>query len=268
MLRTPFAVLIALLSLTVPAGFAQQTASSSLLSSSEPGGYANGVTPVSTGRSGALSGLGIGVQVGLLGAGVQVATPLTSHLNLRAGSNFLNYNNDGSTSGVNYTANLRFRSVETEVDWFPGGRSFHISPGALVYNGNEVTGNARIPAGGSFSINGTNYISDPSDPVSGSGSVHFPKAAPKLTVGWGSLMPRGEHRVSVPFDIGFAYMGDPKTVLNFSGSVCDSAMQGCESIASDPDAQANVAAEQKKLQKDASYARFFPLVSTGFAFRF
>jgi len=267
MIFTRPTLLAALLSLSLPAAFAQ-TGSSSLLAPSAPGGYANGVTPVSSGRTGPLSGLGIGIQVGLLGAGLQLATPLSSRLNLRAGANFLNYADSGSTSGVNYTANLRFRSVETSVDWFPFGRSFHISPGALVYNGNQITGNALIPPGDSFSINGTSYVSDPSDPVSGSGSLRFPKAAPKLTVGWGSLLPRAEHRVSVPFDIGFAYMGTPATVLNFTGSVCDSGMQGCQSIATDPDAQANVAAEQQKLQKDANYARFFPLVSTGFALRF
>lgn len=247
----------------------QQPSSFSLLAAPDTagGGYVNGTTPASA-HGGPFSGLGIGVQVGLLGAGVQVATPIASRMNLRVGGNILSFSDSGSTSGVNYTANLRFRSAQAGVDWFPWGRSFHISPGALVYDGNQVTGNALIPAGSSFTLNGTSYVSDPADPANGSGSLQFAKAAPMVTVGWGNLVPRGEHHVSFPFEMGFAYLGEPKTVLSFTGSVCDSGMQGCESIASDPSAQANVAAEQAKFEKDARYARFFPILSQGFAFRF
>lgn len=253
----------------VSTAVAQQTSSSSLLAadSAAGGGYISGMTPPSA-RTGPFSALGVGVQVGLLGPGVQVATPLTRGLNLRLGANLLDFNQSGATSGVNYTANLRLRSAQASVDWYPWGRSFHISPGALVYDGNQITGNALIPAGDSFSINGTSYVSDPADPVSGSGNLHFPKAAPALTIGWGSLVPRGERRVSFPFEMGVAYLGLPTTVLTFTGSVCDSGMQGCQLIATDPTAQANVAAEQQKLQKDANYARFFPLISQGFALRF
>lgn len=252
----------------VSTGLAQQPMSSSLLATTPGGGgYISGTTPVSA-HGGPFSGLGMGIQVGLLGAGVQMATPLSYRTNLRVGGNFLNFNDSGSTSGVNYTANLRFRSGEASVDWYPWGRSFHISPGALVYDGNEITGNALIPAGQSFTLNGTDYVSDPADPVRGSGSLRFAKAAPKLTIGWGNLLPRGERHVSFPFEMGFAYLGQPTTLLSFAGSVCDSGMQGCQSIATDPSAQANVAAEQQKFQKDATYARFFPLISQGFAVRF
>lgn len=87
-------------------------------------------------------------------------------------------------------------------------------------------------------------------------------------MGWGNLVPRSERHFSFPVELGFSYMGDTKVALHFTGSVCDSGMQGCQSIADDPTAQANVTAEQQKLYKDARYARFFPLLSTGFAFRF
>lgn len=258
---------LSVLSLCVTAALAQPNDSSSLIATSSPAaGYTNGVSPVSTGRTGPFSTVGLGVQIGLLGPGIQIATPLSSHLNLRAGGNMFQYTQSGSNSGVNYNANLRFQSAEASVDWFPFRRSFHISPGALVYNGNQITGKANIPGGSSFTLNGMSYVSDPADPVNGSGSLHFAKAAPKITIGWGSILPRAEHRVSMPFDIGFAYMGQPTTALNFTGSVCYSGY--CQSIANDPQVQANVAAEQQKFQKDATYARFFPLLSTGFAFRF
>lgn len=264
------------LSLAVPVAFAQQSSSSLVAPEFLAGGGAtpaalgSSVTtmPASANRPGGFPGIGFGVKIGLFGAGVEVAAPLSYHFNVRAGGNFFNYDDSGSTNGVNYTADLRLRSAEASLDWFPWRSGFHISPGALVYNGNQVNGNALIPAGDSFTLNGTSYVSDPADPVRGTGNLVFPKAAPKLTIGWGSLVPREGHRVSFPFEVGVAYVGDPKVALTFTGSVCDSGMQGCQSIANDPSAQANVAAEQKKFSKDADYARFFPILSQGFAVRF
>jgi hypothetical protein len=264
------------LSLGVPAAIAQQN-SSSLISpeflgggGAAPAAFGASVTtmPASASRPGGFPGIGVGVKIGLFGPGIEVGVPVSYHFNVRAGGNFFNYADSGSTNGVNYTANLRLRSAEASLDWFPWGRGFHISPGALVYNGNQIKGNAIIPPGDSFTLNGTNYVSDPSDPAHGTGNLVFPKAAPKLTIGWGSLVPREGHHVSFPFEVGVAYVGDPKVALTFTGSVCDAGMQGCQSITNDPSAQANVAAEQQKFSKDADYARFFPILSQGFAVRF
>ena len=265
------------LSLAVPAAFTQQSSSSLVAPELLAGGGAaipaslgaSATTmPASASRPGGFPGVGVGVKIGLFGAGVEVAATVSYHFNVRAGGNFFSYDDSGSTNGVNYTADLRLRSAEASVDWFPWRGGFHISPGALVYNGNQINGNALIPAGDSFTLNGTSYVSDPSDPAHGTGNLVFPKAAPKLTIGWGSLVPREGHRVSFPFEVGFAYVGDPKVALTFTGSVCDQGMQGCQSITNDPSAQANVAAEQKKFSKDADYARFFPILSQGFAVRF
>lgn len=216
------------------------------------------------------SSVAVGVNAGVLGIGAETAIPLSQHFNLRAGGHFFNFNDALSTDGVNYTANLRLRSAQTSVDWFPWARSFHVSAGALLFNGNRITANALIPGGSSFTLNGTSYISGATDPVHGAGSVRFGKAAPMLTAGWGNLLSREGRHFSFPFEAGFAYTGDPKTSLGFTGTVCYD-YQGtpeCESIASDPMVQANILAEQNKLAHDASYARFFPVLSTGFGYRF
>jgi hypothetical protein len=271
MRRVPAALLAMSLLLVAPTGFAQQSSRSSLIAfASDPApGAAPAISrvpqPMAVRRPFQTA---LGVKVSPLGIGVETAVPLSSRFNLRAGTNFFGYGGTFSSSGVNYTANLHFLSVETSLDWFPWGRSFHISPGALIYNGNRITGNALIPAGDNFTLNGTSYVSDPADPAHGSGNLQFAEAAPKLTIGWGNLVPRIEKHFSFPVELGFAYMGDPKVALHFTGSVCDSGMQGCQSIANDQAAQANVAAEQQRLYKDARYARFFPLLSTGFAYRF
>lgn len=221
-----------------------------------------------TAHTGPFSGFALGVNVGLLGVGVQTATPLSKRLNLSGGANFFSYSDGLTSDGVQYNANLRFRSAEASLDWFPMAGGFHISPGALLYNGNQVTANATVPGGQTFTLNSVQYISSTTAPVTGTGSVTFNKAAPKVTVGFGNMLPRSGRHVSVPVELGFAYVGDPKVALNLAGTVCDPNGQNCEAIASSTAVQANVAGQQQKLQNDVSVAKIYPIFRTGLAFSF
>ena len=208
--------------------------------------------------------------MGLLGIGVEAATPLSTHLNLRGGGNFFGYTDNLTSNGINYNANLHFRSAEASLDWFPWAKGFHLSPGALLYNGNRITADAAVPAGDTFTLNNYTYTSSTAAPVSGTGSIKFNKAAPKFTVGWGNMLPRSGRRFSVPVEIGFAYFGTPRVALTLNGTACYD-YQGqnyCSAVATNPTIQANLMAQQQKISKDVSPARFFPLISTGFAYRF
>lgn len=216
----------------------------------------------------AFSQLAVGVKFSTFGLGIELATPLSQHFNFRIGGNFFQYTDHLTTDGIHYDAALNYSSAEASIDWFPWGRSFHISPGALVYSGNRITANGMVPGGTTFTVNNTNYLSSPTDPVGGNARIDFAHAAPMLTVGWGNLIPRSTRNFSFPFEMGFAYVGDPKVNLNFQGTVCDANDLGCASANSDPTFQANVAAEKTKIQNDANYARFYPILSLGFAYRF
>jgi hypothetical protein len=273
------ALTVVALSLALPAGFAQHD-SSSLLA---PGFLSNGGAPNSTNSgaaaatlpvrqtgAGGFAGVGIAAKIGLLGPGVEVAVPVAPHVNVRGGGNFFSYSDTLTSDGIAYNADLRFRSAEASLDWFPGRGGFHISPGALVYNGNQITGGASVAAGGTFTLDGTTYTSSATDPVTGVGSLTMNKVAPKLTVGWGNLVPRGERHYSFPFEVGFAYIGAPKFALTLAGTACYN-YQGtpyCDSVATDQNIQANLAAEQAKISNDVSAVRFFPILSQGFAVRF
>lgn len=263
----------ALLFLPVVGAWAQQPGALGFSSStltfapSSAGGSASGQTAAPI-YSRPFSGLGIGVKVGLLGVGVEAATPLSRMLNLRGGANFFSYSDTFTSDGITYDASLRFRSGEASIDWFPWGRGFHISGGALIYNGNQIAGSVLVPGGQTFTLNSVTYMSSTTDPVTGAGSVTFTKAAPRLTIGWGNMLPRSGRHVSVPFELGFAYVGDPKVALNLTGTVCDPSGANCQTIASDPSVQANVAAQQQKIANDAADARFYPILSIGVAFSF
>jgi hypothetical protein len=147
-------------------------------------------------------------------------------------------------------------------------KGLHVSPGVLLYNGNNVNANASVPGGHTFTLSNTTYMSDPANPVTGTGKLSLYKAAPMLLVGIGNLVPRSGRHFSSSFEIGAAYQGPPRVALNFSGGVCDPTGVFCRSISSDPTIQSNIAAEQAKLNKSASPYKFYPVLSFGFGYRF
>ena len=213
------------------------------------------------------SHVGIGIKFSTLGAGIEAAVPLAGKLNLRGGFNIFRYSRGITNNGINYNGNLHFQSGEAHLDWFPFG-GFHISPGLLFYNGNNVTATAAVPGGQAFSLGGTQYESDPSAPVSGTGTLDFVKVSPSIMVGVGNLIPRNGRHYSFLFEVGGAYQGSARVALNFTGNVCDPTGTICRSIASDPTVQANIQAQQLKIRNDVNPYRFFPVLSFGVGFNF
>lgn len=212
--------------------------------------------------------LGIGVKVSLLGAGVEGAVPLGGKLNVRAGFNAISYNRTFTKDGITYTGNLSWRSGEANVDWFPFGHSFHLSPGLIFYDGNKATANAAVPGGQTFTLSGTTYQSNAANPVSGSGKIDFDKAAPSFRIGFGNLIPRSGRHWSILAEVGAAYQGSPHAALNLAGSACAPNGTNCVNAATDPGVQANVQAEQAKLNHDLRFFKFYPLISIGFGYSF
>ncbi|HXN51367.1 MAG TPA: hypothetical protein VN943_05465 [Candidatus Acidoferrum sp.] len=211
--------------------------------------------------------IGVGVKVSTLGIGGEVAVAVSHRSNVRFGFNAFSYGHTFGKDGVTYKGNLDLRSAQATYDLFLL-RWFHVSPGVLVYNGNKVSANASVPGGQTFTLSNTNYVSDASDPVTGTGKLTVYKAAPMLLLGIGNLVPRSSRHFSASFEIGAAYQGPPRVTLNLSGSACDSTGLFCRSIGSDPTIQSNIAAEQAKLNKSASPYKFDPVISFGVGYKF
>ena len=213
--------------------------------------------------------VGIGFKVSLLGAGVEMATPIAHRANVRAGFNMIDYSRSFDKDSINYSGTLSFKTVEAHLDYFPWAKSFHISPGVLAYVGDPITANAVVAPGQSFSLGGTDYYSDATSPVTGNGKINFNRAAPMITVGWGNLVPRGETKhFSVPFEVGVAFQGSPKATLNLQGSVCDAPGVNCRTIASDATVQSQILSEQTKINNSMSFFKVYPIISVGFGYRF
>jgi len=212
---------------------------------------------------------GIGVKASLLGGGVEGAVRVTQRTNIRAGFNMFSYSRGFNKDGIAYNGQLSFKTVEAHYDIFPFAGSFHVSPGVLVYAGTPITATGSVPGGQSFSLGGTQYYSDTAAPVTGSGTIKFNRAAPMATFGWGNLISRKETKhFSVPVELGVAFQGSPKAVLNLAGNVCDQSGTICRSIASDPTVQANVQSEQNKVNNSMSFFKVYPIISVGLGYKF
>jgi hypothetical protein len=214
------------------------------------------------------SHVGIGVKVSLLGAGIEAATPITNRTNVRVGFNAFSYSRGFTNDGTNYNADLTFRSLESHFDWFPFAGRFHLSPGLMMYNGNQIKANAAVPGGQQFSLGGTSYTSDSANPITGTGKIGFNKVAPSFLLGWGNLIPRGNGHFSIPFEFGVLFQGSPQAALNLTGNACDANGLGCHNIATDTTFQNNVLAQQNKLNNDMSFFKAYPVISLGFGYKF
>lgn len=213
--------------------------------------------------------IGIGAKVSLLGIGIEAATPIARRINLRGGFNFLNYNRDFNNDGIHYDGQLNFRSAEAHLDWYLLG-GFHLSPGVLFYNGNKVTANASVPSGQTFTLGGTQYQSDPTgaNPVTGTGQLTWPKAAPSILAGFGNMLPRSGRHFGFNFEFGGEYMGAPTARLNLQGTACNTTTGQCVNAATDPGVQSSIEGQENKINHDLSPFRFFPQISLGFGINF
>lgn len=214
-----------------------------------------------------VSRFGAGVRLSTLGAGVEVGVALADKLNVRGGFNIFQYSRGFDHDGITYKGQLNLRSGEAHLDWYPLGHTFHLSPGLLVYNGNGATATANVPGGSAFTLGGTTYTSDPTNPIAGTGKLDFVKAAPTAMFGFGNLVPQNRH-FTYDFELGAVFQGSARTKLNLTGNACDATGLNCVNAATDPTVQANVVAEQNKINNKLSPFKYYPVISFGFGYRF
>lgn len=212
------------------------------------------------------SRMAIGTRMGTLGYGAQIATPLTSHLNLRGSANFFNFGYGMGVDGADYNSELHLKSGMVSVDYYPWHSSFHISPGLMIFK-STAGASMNVPGGNSFTLGDVEYTSDPNDPVHGSGTIKFGRTfMPALTIGFGNMIPRRERsHWSVPVDLGLAYTGQNSMSINLAGSACQ---QGYCMSTSYQEIQQNVVQEQNDINGSMKRFKIFPIVTTGVSYRF
>jgi hypothetical protein len=215
----------------------------------------------------ALPRFGVEGKGSTLGFGVEAATAVTSRSNVRIGVNLFGFGVNKTKDGISFDARLKMRSLQATFDYYLW-RGFHVSPGALLYNGNAVTASVSVPGGRSFRLSGTTYYSDANNPITGNADVSMWKTAPMILIGYGNLLPRNGRHFTANVDVGLVYEGAPAVALNLAGGTCDAQGLNCQTVSGNPAIQSSIQSEQAKLSHDLRLLRFYPVLSFGFGWRF
>ena len=209
--------------------------------------------------------LGVGVKMSSLGAGIEAATAVTRRSNVRVGFNIFSYGTDLTKDGIHYGGDLSLRSLQVLYDQYLIG-PLHVSPGLLLYNGNQLSGSASVPGGQSFSLGGTGFVSSAADPVHGTGYLNLGTTSPMVLIGVGNLLPRSRRHFAVNLEAGVIFQRAPQAKLTLNGSTCIGGF--CRPAASNPLVENRIQAEQDKINRDLDLLRFYPVISVGFGYKF
>ena len=206
-------------------------------------------------------------KAGISGLGFDVGTPLCSFANLRGGAQFFDHSLNPNANGLHTVGDLTLQNVQASVDLFPFRRSsFHISPGVTIHNDNHLFSSIYVLPGQAFSLGNADYVSDPTNPITGFSRFRLGNTiAPRLTVGWGNMLPKQGSKFSVPVEVGFQYISRPTLDLHLYGNACDSTGSCGDINASD--GPQNLASEVQMLNQDISGLRFYPILSIGLSYK-
>jgi hypothetical protein len=283
---------LTLVLLAASSGLFAQTSSSNfaLPSSSMPGASQSTASPVSHGAvnesPAPFSRLALSGGIGLGGINMQAAVNANRYLNIRGVGNYFSYsvNNikvgGSGSSGSDVSGTLNFAEGGVALDYFPWpNHGFRLSPGVTFYNQNGASATGTMQLGNSITLGSTKYYSEGGAnamSLNANLGLNTHKQAFTMTTGWGNLISRKGGHFSVPFEIGAIFTGAPTLGLNIAGYGCttqtDDGTSGagpsCVNMATDPNAQTNVAAQIAKYQSDLNVLKVYPIFSIGIGYNF
>ena len=187
----------------------------------------------------------LGLKAGTTGLGVEGTWRLTDSVNLRGGYYAFDYSTDVEETGVVYDGDLRLRNAALFTDWHAFGGRFRLS-GGVIQTGNEFLGAAE----GEVEVGQNVYFAELD------AKVGWSTLAPYLGIGLGNAVRGG--RWSFSFDLGVMYTGSPTVRLN--GTVDDPTLQA--------QFDEDLERERAELADELSDAKYYPVLSIGFAYRF
>lgn len=187
----------------------------------------------------------LGLKAGTTGIGLEGTWRMSPAFNLRAGYYAFDYSTEIEETGVEYDGDLRLRNAALFADWHPFRGRFRLSAGG-VQTGNEFKGSAD----GELEIGDNNYEAQVNAKVGWSGF------APYLGLGFGNAV--GAGRFTFSFDLGVMFTGSPDVRLN--GTVSDPALEDAF--------RQDLERERAELEDELKDAKYYPVISLGFAYRF
>ncbi|WP_194712334.1 hypothetical protein [Noviherbaspirillum soli] len=198
----------------------------------------------------------LSVSAGTTGFAVHVVTPLNDKLSLRVGASLLEHDQSERTRSVDYDFQLRLRTIDMLLDYYPVDQGFRLT-GGLMFNGNRIDAAGRPNASGGYVINNRRYSALEAGRLDG--RIDFRNLAPYLGLGWGKA-PRAEKGWGVALDVGAMLQGRPRVALATSG--CGLPEPMCAQLAED------VSVERASLSDKVDNFRVYPVIRAGVTYRF
>jgi hypothetical protein len=206
--------------------------------------------------AGAAQAAGGGLKIGTNGLGADLGWEIAPTLGARIGVSGGTLNTHVDTSDIHYDAKLKLANANLLLDWSPLG-PFRITAG-IVPNSNKID-MIGTPTNGQFTLNGNTYQASEIGSLTGTVKPGN-SAAPYLGIGYGNVWTRG---INFYFDLGVMFQGSPKTTLNLTcGPAAPPGSATCNA------AQADVAAEQQRVDDKLKKFQYYPVGSVGITIGF
>lgn len=195
------------------------------------------------------SNFGLGAKAGTLGIGVEATWRALPWVDVRAGFNRYDYDDNGTQAGIPYDATLAL-----DTYYATANLRFPLSPfrltGGLFSNGNELL--LTSTAEGTYEIGGIDF--DAADVGTLESVTSFSGTAPYLGIGYDFTI---LGQVGLNLDLGVLWQGDPEVSLVADGA-----------LASDPIFQSALESERQELDDEISDYKAWPVISLGFVVNF
>lgn len=204
-----------------------------------------------SGNAAANDSIWFGVKVGTLGLGGEVSWRPIEWLDLRAGANLYDYDDDTNYAGIDYDGTL-----ELGTYYLTGNFRFPLSPLRLTVGAYQNNNEVRLTSqdAGSYLIGNNPLPYSPADVGTLSAVASFDGVAPYLGAGFDfDLL----DRLGLSLDFGVLWQGSPTVTMSADGL-----------LGSDPAFLTDINDEIAELQDEIDNLKAYPVVSIGFNFNF
>lgn len=194
--------------------------------------------------------MAVGLRLGTLGAGAEVAAGFGDYVNLRAVGHMGGFSVFGNFSDVEYDVMIDFTNVGLILDLHAADGGFRWSAG-IFYNGNGYDGTAKPLA--PTTIGGVEFT--PSQIGTITGDIQTDDLAYYFGVGFGNPVSRNG-RWTITLDLGVWFLAsDPQIDLTADGSAAGSAAFRRE-------------LEKEEQEVEDELIRWWPVIALGISYRF
>ncbi|ANO51275.1 hypothetical protein [Woeseia oceani] len=193
--------------------------------------------------------LWFGVKAGTLGLGVEARWQPIPWMDLRAGLNRFDFDDDGAQAGIAYDATLELDTVYATANLRFPLSPMRLSVGAFSNNNQLVMASREAD---SFIIGGQTFSGDEVGQLRSTSS--FDSVSPYLGLGFDFEL---ANRIGLNLDLGVLWQGEPTVTLTSTGTLAD-----------DPTFQDRLESERQELQSEGEDFKAWPVVSLGLHFNF